>query len=64
MDIDALVAMAAGLEPEEFRRVVRRRLWKLPAMGPGPRDVRRGDRWLPWHGRDDRGDTRKRKGGS
>ncbi len=27
----------------------RERLRRLPKMSSGPRDVRKGDRWLPWH---------------
>ena len=37
---------------EEMRLRLHRsweRIRRLPPMSDGPRDVRRGDRWLPWH---------------
>jgi hypothetical protein len=27
-----------------------------PPPGRGPRDVRKGDKWLPWHGPEERGE--------
>ena len=64
MDVDDLIALAEGLDPEDFRRLVRRRLRDLPAMSDGPRDVRRGDRWLPWHFRGDPGEDGDGRGQS
>ncbi len=39
----------AKAEAELAARLARDRLRDLPKMSPGPRDVRCGDRWLPWH---------------
>jgi hypothetical protein len=30
-------------------RAAMERLRRLPKMSDGPRDARKGDRWLPWH---------------
>ena len=40
-------------EDEDWERAkaARQRLRDLPLMSGGPRDVRRGQRWLDWHDR-------------
>jgi hypothetical protein len=38
-----------------------RRSWRdLPNMSTGPRDYRKGDRWLPWHFKDGEGTAGQR----
>jgi len=54
MEHDRSQARPAGLgagerELAEAIYRARQRLRRLPRMSPGPRDVRKGDRWLPWH---------------
>lgn len=37
---------------QEAERLARERLRSAARTSRGPRDVRRGDRWLPWHFRE------------
>ena len=42
-------APEASDEQIEATYFARQRIRDLPKMSSGPRDFRRGDRWLPWH---------------
>jgi TubC N-terminal docking domain len=45
---DALLELLT--KPAEAARPTARRSWRdLPDISSGPRDYRKGDRWLPWH---------------
>ncbi|MGP0069141.1 MAG: hypothetical protein ACLQGP_36770 [Isosphaeraceae bacterium] len=48
---DVLVAWSSGQTEDTSEDVPPPRTnWRdLPDMSPGPRDFRKGDRWLPWH---------------
>jgi hypothetical protein len=55
----ALLAPAAGRAgpPDPLAK----RSWRdLPNLSTGPRDFRKGDRWLPWHFRDGEGTVGQR----